>query len=95
MKKILLSVNSEQITLIDTNEKSHLLYAMSTFIFRYGGNKASKKLDSLQVADYYQISKKSSRPTIRLVFKVEENKTFKELKIKGYKKRIRLENFHA
>jgi tetratricopeptide (TPR) repeat protein len=84
-KDIIIKSNSSQIAIVDQNDRTYYLYAMSTFKFKYGGNAASKKMEALQAADYYQLSLKDSRPTIILVFKVEDNTNLKELKIQGYK----------
>lgn len=93
-KDIIIKSNSSQITLVDQNDRSYYLYAMSTYKFKYGGNQASKKMEALQAADYFQLSLKDSRPTITFVFKVESNNSVKELKIQGYKN-LDLTSFNA
>jgi hypothetical protein len=84
-KDIIIKSNSPQIAIVDQNDRIYYLYAMSTFKFKYGGNKASKKMEALQAANYYELSLKDSRPTITFVFKVENNNQLKDLKIQGYK----------
>ncbi len=84
-KGIIINANSDQITVLDQKNKTHRLYAMSTFKFQYGGNNASKKTEALQVGDYFELSKKDSRDTINFVFKVDEGIKLDSLNIMGYK----------
>lgn len=90
---IVIKNNSPQISIIDTNNKKYNLFAMSTYKFLYQGSKQYKKAEALQMADYYQISKKDSRTTAIFVFKVKEGLSFKSIKIMGYDKLILLKNF--
>lgn len=83
-KNIIIKSNSDQIRLIDKNNDSYYLYAMSTYRFNYGGSKASKKIEVLQISDYFELSKKDSRNKIQLLFKVNSNADIKQLSIKGY-----------
>lgn len=89
---IVIKTNSQQIAIIDANNIKHPMFAMSTYKFQYEGNKQYKKSEAIQVADYYQISKKDSRNTITFVFKVKDNLKFKSIKIMGYDKIIPLKN---
>lgn len=83
-KNIIIKQNSDQISLIDEKNNSYPLYAMNTYKFNYGGNKASQKLEVLLVSDYYELSKKDSRNQIQLLFKVNKDVKIKKLSIKGY-----------
>ncbi|MEK7432025.1 MAG: hypothetical protein AABZ74_02745 [Cyanobacteriota bacterium] len=91
-KDIIIKNNSPQITLIDSENNTYNLYALSTFKFTYQGSKVAKKTESIQIADYYQISKKDSRSTYTFVFKAKENKVFKHIKILGYNKLTPMKN---
>ncbi|MFN8672672.1 MAG: hypothetical protein U0457_11420 [Candidatus Sericytochromatia bacterium] len=91
-KDIIIKNHSPQITLIDSENHSYNLYAMSTYKFLYKGNNVSKKIESIQIADYYQMSKKDSRNTATFVFKVKETALLKNLKILGYDKLVPLKN---
>lgn len=90
---IVIKNNSPQISIIDTNNTKYNLFAMSTYKFLYQGSKQYKKSEALQMADYYQISKKDSRSTAIFVFKVKDGLSFKNIKIMGYDKLILLKNF--
>lgn len=89
---IVIKNNSQQIAIIDANDIKHPMFAMSTYKFQYEGNNQSQKSEALQIADYYQISKKDSRSTATFVFKVKDNLKFKSIKIMGYDKVVPLKN---
>lgn len=83
-KNIIIKQNSDQISLVDDLNNYYPLYAMSTYKFNYGGNKASQKLEVLLVSDYYELSKKDSRNQIQLLFKINKDRKIKKISIKGY-----------
>lgn len=83
-KNIIIKQNSEQISLIDQDYNVFPLYAMSTYKFNYGGNKASQKIEVILVSDYYELSKKDSRNNVQFLFKVNNDSKIKNLSIKGY-----------
>lgn len=66
---------------------------MSTFIFKYQGNKQSKKVESLQNSKYYELSTKDSRQNILLSFLVPKNIDLSELNVLGYNKKIDISKF--
>lgn len=91
-KDIIIKTNSNEINLIDQNGKAYKIYAMSTFRFQYGGNNASKKVEALQVGDYFELSKKDFRENISFLFKIDSTSIPKSLKISGYKD-LTLDNY--
>lgn len=83
-KNIIIKSNSEQITVTDQENNLYPLYAMSTYKFNYGGNKASQKVEVILVSDYYELSKKDSRNNVQFVFKVDNDAKIKSMFVKGY-----------
>ncbi len=83
-KNVIIKSNSDQIRVIDKNNHSYFLYAMSTYKFQYKGNNQSERLEVLQVSNYYELSKKDSRNKVKFLFKVDQKSSIKKLSIKGY-----------
>lgn len=92
-ENIIIKNNSDQIYLNDKQGNKYNLYSMSTFIFKYQGNKQSKKVESLQNSKYYELSTKDSRQNILLSFLVPKNIDLSELNVLGYNKKIDISKF--
>ncbi|GIW21073.1 MAG: hypothetical protein KatS3mg068_0080 [Candidatus Sericytochromatia bacterium] len=84
-KNIIIKSNTEQIFVKDFDNKKYNLFAMSTFIFKYEGDKQANKFEAIQISDYYQLSLKEIRSNITMIFEINENAKIKSLNIKDYK----------
>lgn len=92
-QNIIIKNNSDQIFVEDDKKNKYNLYSMSTFIFKYQGNKQSKKVELLQNSKYYELSTRDSREFILLAFLVPQNSKLLELSVLGYNKKIDLSKF--
>jgi tetratricopeptide (TPR) repeat protein len=92
-QNIIIKNNSDQIFVEDDKKNKYNLYSMSTFIFKYQGNKQSKKVELLQNSKYYELSTRDSRKLILLAFLVPQNTKLLELNVLGYNKKIDLSKF--
>lgn len=92
-QNIIIKNNSDQIFIEDDKKNKYNLYSMSTFIFKYQGNKQSKKVELLQNSKYYELSTRDSRKLILLAFLVPQNTKLLELNVLGYNKKIDLSKF--
>ncbi|MFN4150214.1 MAG: hypothetical protein ACK4IX_04670, partial [Candidatus Sericytochromatia bacterium] len=92
-QNIIIKNNSDQIYLKDDKNNKYNLYSMSTFIFKYQGNKQSKKVELLQNSKYYELSTRDSRQIILLAFLIPKNTKLSELNVLGYNKKIDLSKF--
>jgi len=69
----------------DFDDNKYNLFAINTFVFRYDGDNPSKKSETIQLSDYYQLSLKEIRNNITFIFEINENSKIKSLNIKDYK----------